>query len=140
MADEASEFNPSLESDGDSTPTQHPNTPEPSPHRRSSRNQQPPLVQTPPHTPVCRSRRQQLQTPHIQPQKKKGPRPSFAPGQKFGPKEPKMPAQKMAGKAPRKKPAPTKKPAKRRQRTGGRLITIMITIKLLLIQNSQGSS
>jgi hypothetical protein len=92
MADKASEFNPSLESDGASTPTQHPNTPEPSPHRRSSRNLQPLPLQPPPHTPVCRSRRQQLQTPHTQPQKKKGLRPSFAPGQKFGPKEPKMPA------------------------------------------------
>jgi hypothetical protein len=53
MADEASEFNLSLESDGASTPTQHPNTLEPSLHRRSSRNLQPLPLQPPPHTLVC---------------------------------------------------------------------------------------
>lgn len=144
-----SDFSPNSNSDNASTTLPRQITPEPSPHRYSTRNlqQQQQQQALPPETPVRQSQRQQLQTPDTQPQKNKQVlRPSFFPGQKFGPKELKMPARKTASKAPRKtvlkKGVAAKKPPRRRYRPkpGGKLITIIITIKLLLIQNSQGSS
>lgn len=134
MADNGSEFNPDTDSTSSSSP-QRLHTPDPSPIRcrRNLQEHQPSLAQ--PETPIRQSQRLQLQTPNTQPEKKKkkkGPIPSFFPGQKFGPKEaPKMP---LAQKAPRKAPANTtaKRPLKpkRRSKSGGKLITIMITIDL----------
>lgn len=108
-----------------------------------------------PTTPKRSSQRQQqlLSPPATQPKAPRGPIPTLAPGQVLSQKVPKlssMARQKQARatttrKAPRKAPVGGKtggktvpKP-KRRFKPGGRLITIIITIKLLLTSISHCS-